>query len=137
MIIPMEAQLPPTPLTPGIITFTDPLDDAMAQMNAPRCPDESDALYNQCCNAALQHAQQRAVQPEPHIKTEMVNNDIDSFTTRSQARGTNEPHPYTRTTPFHTPMNDDLQTCIVFQRLCNEDLASCGKPPYDNQGIIF
>jgi hypothetical protein len=34
-------------------------------------------------------------------------------------------------------MNDDLQTRIVFQRLRNEDLASCGKSPYDDQGIIF
>jgi hypothetical protein len=51
--IPTEAQLPPTPLTPGIITFTDPLDDAMAQMNVPQCPDKSDTLYNQCRNAAL------------------------------------------------------------------------------------
>jgi hypothetical protein len=135
--IPMEAQLPPTPLTPGIITFTDLLDNAMAQMNMPQCPDESDTLYNQHRNAVLRHAQQRAVQPEPHIKTEMVNNDIDSFTTHSQARGTNEPHPYTRTTPFHAPMNDDLQTRIVFQRLHNEDLASCGKSLYDDQGIVF
>jgi hypothetical protein len=77
------------------------------------------------------------VQPEPHIKTEMVNNDIDLFTTCSQVRGTNEPHPYMRTTPFHAPMNDDLQTHIVFQRLCNKDLASRGKSPYDNQGIVF
>jgi hypothetical protein len=53
MTIPMEAQLPPTPLTPGIITFTDPLDDTMAQMNMPQHPDESDTLYNQCRNTAL------------------------------------------------------------------------------------
>jgi hypothetical protein len=55
MTIPTEAQLPPTPLTPGIIIFTDPLNNAMAQMNAPQHPDESDALYNQHHNAALQH----------------------------------------------------------------------------------
>jgi hypothetical protein len=135
--IPMEAQLPPTPLTPSIITFTDLLDDTMAQVNAPQCPDESDALYNQLRNAALQYAQQRAVQPELHIKTETVDNNIDLFTIHSQARGTNEPHPYMRTTPFHAPMNDNLQTHIVFQRLCNEDLASCGKSLYNDQGIIF
>jgi hypothetical protein len=51
--IPTEAQLPPTPLTPGIITFTDPLDDATAQMNTPQCPNKSDALYNQHRNTAL------------------------------------------------------------------------------------
>jgi hypothetical protein len=75
----IEAQLPPTPLTPGIITFTDLLDDTMAQMNTPQCPNKSDTLYNQCHNGALQHAQQRAVQPEPHIKTETVDIDIDLF----------------------------------------------------------
>ena len=129
--------MPPTPLTPGNITFNDPLDDAMAQMNAPRQLHESNETYEQRRNAALRHTQQRTVEPEPQTKTEPTDNDLDSFTTCSQARGTNEPHTPARMGPFHVPMNDDLQTRIVFQKLRNEDLASWGKSPYDNQGIVF
>ena len=77
------------------------------------------------------------MEPEPQIKIEPVDNDVNSFTTRSQARGTTEPHTEAEITHFHVPMDNDLQTRIVYQKLRNEDLASRGKSPYDDQGIIF
>lgn len=52
-----EACLPPTPQTPGNVTFADPIDNAVAQMNAPQQINETDKAYLRRRSAALHYAQ--------------------------------------------------------------------------------
>jgi hypothetical protein len=99
-----------------------------------------DEAYVQHHNAALWLAQQNTAEPGPKTKFEPIDDDINSYTTKSQPKGLVK-HP-TNTylalvTPFHVPMEDDLKSRIAFQQMRNEDLATRRSSAYDDQGIIF